>query len=146
MARRGPKPKLKIAESDARTVGRSTPLRVVDPPFELGEISRAEWDRYAPILVRAKRLDEINAPAFACYCEAFEFYTRARQDMGLDVSLITDSGGTKANPSAALALKSLDTMLKFLREFGLTPATLRSLGESAKEVKVNRLAEFIANG
>ena len=146
MAKAGPKPKLSPGVPASATRRKSEPLRVVEPPFPLGEISRAEWDRYAPILVRAKRLDEINAPAFACYCEAFEFYSRARQDMGVEVSLITDSGGTKANPSAALALKSLDTMLKFLREFGLTPATLKSLGDVLKEKPVDKLSLYLSNG
>lgn len=147
--KRGPKTKLKLAKTDphvdASRAGRSAATRQTGCPFAMGDLALCEWKRYAPILTKLGVLNEGNAPAFASYCAAFEVYCLARLEMGVCVALTTDSGGMKANPAASILLKSLDSMLKFLREFGMTPASLRRLGETDKAPPVDKLAEFLRN-
>jgi len=102
-----------------------------------------EWKRFAPVLAEKGLLTDAYAPAFALYCIAYGINNDARAELDNAIVLTTDSGGAKGNPAAAVALKSLDMMLKVLGSFGCTPADRARLGISAESVQIDPLQRFL---
>lgn len=103
-----------------------------DPPDELGEFARAEWDRVVPELSRLKLLTPNNRAALAAYCEMWETFVRATADVherGLVVENHsvrkdgTESTWFTANPAVAVQRNAQAALRAWAPEFGLTPAS-----------------------
>jgi P27 family predicted phage terminase small subunit len=137
MGKRGPKPMapgLKALKGGPRPpVAGKIPASAPGVPLlptDLDGEALGEWDRFAAIVARDSRLTEAEAPAFALYCRAYALNRKAFGEAILSAAITTDSGAEKANPAAAVFLKSADLMLKVLAAFGLTPAARAALGHS----------------
>jgi P27 family predicted phage terminase small subunit len=113
-----------------------TPVTILtslpDCPIDLDDVGRAEWDRYGPILIKAGRLTEESAPAFALYCDTWSAYLRNAEDVRVKGStLLSDTKYgkvVKPNPAAAAANANLAVLLRISNEFGITPGAKRRVG------------------
>ena len=152
--KRGPKPRssaLKVLASDgtstkAQRVSTSKG-KVPECPFPLSGEAAEEYARFAPVLHEKGLLTQEYAPAFACYCLAYAINHGARAELENALVLTTDSGGCKANPAGALALKSIDMMLKVLGKFGCTPVDRAKMKLIEEAKPADPLAMFLnANG
>src|SRR4051795_4638501 len=55
----------------------ASPIEKVECPPELGPIAREEWDRVAPLLTAAGRLQQLDRTSLAIYCAAYAAWLEA---------------------------------------------------------------------
>ena len=131
MGERGPAPKpTRIKELEGNPGKRALPkneprpeLGAPDMPEWLPEDAKAEWRRVAPELSRLGLLAKIDGSALAAYCEAFSRWKQAVEMMAEDgIVFVTAAGYTAQHPAVGIANKAKVDMLRFGREFGLTPS------------------------
>ena len=96
-------------------------IEAPDCPYPLRGHALEEWDRTAGAMLANHVITRTTLEAWACYCRAFGMHSDAMDELAGGITLTTDSGGTKSNPAASIAMKSLDQMMKYLAMFGLTP-------------------------
>ncbi len=130
---RGRKPKptaLKILEGNPgkRTLNDREPLPpegIPECPEFLDEEARAEWDRLAALLGRMKLLTVADRSALAAYCTVYSRWVEAERQVKQygTVILSPNKKFPMKSPHLTIADQALETMRKFMVEFGLTPSS-----------------------
>ena len=107
----------------------------------------------APQLLKLRLLTTADRAAFAAYCQSYSTWTEAQlliARAGLIVKVNErwnaetkrmEGGSPAVNPLVKVAESSLGLMLKFLAEFGLTPAS-RTKVTAAPEEANNPFTKF----
>jgi len=103
----------------------------------LGEEARREWRRIAPLLHRAGLLAEVDGTALGMLCEALAMYHEAKRVLavgGEGLIVVSDKGNTYQHPAVGLMNSARADVLRWAREFGMTPAarsriSVESVGE-----------------
>ncbi len=130
---RGRKPKptvLKILEGNPgrRPLNErepQAPAEVPECPDFLDDEARAEWFRMAPVLEEMGVLTPADRAALAAYCTAYSRWVTAErqvQRLGTIVKSPLKNFPMKS-PYLTVADQALETMRKFMVEFGLTPSS-----------------------
>lgn len=92
--------------------------------------AQAEWAAVAPTLSKLKLTKPEDRQTFAVYCQTVANMVRAqekldREGLTIEVEVATPSGGCffkpVTNPVWRIVKESQDQLLKFAKEFGLTP-------------------------
>lgn len=114
------------------------PVVVPVCPQHLGPSARGEWKRITPHLVNAGLITELDRAALAAYCQAWGEWALLEakvkslmmakgpdgMERGADALVdITPSGYKQVAALAQARDRALDRMLRFAKEFGLTPAS-----------------------
>ena len=140
MAGRRPKPtRLKELEGNPgkRPLNKREPqFRVGRPhcPQHLGTVARREWHRIVGELHRVGLLTLADRAALAAYCQLYDRWAAAEQEIAkTGLTLTTSNGNVIQNPVVGIANTALDGMRKYLVEFGLTPASRAKLQTAAPE-------------
>jgi P27 family predicted phage terminase small subunit len=148
MGKRGPAPEptaLKILKglgNGRDSAGRPIP---VPPPFEraapeppgwLEPEALKVWQRVAPSLERLDLLKDEDRETFAAYCSTWSRFTTAVQAYQAEGLTITTppSGRRLAHPAVAIAEQASAQLLRFAREFGLTPSAEINLAKPIEPV------------
>lgn len=144
MGRRGP-PK-KPAElihgwrKDEREKSTLKPPLLDKPPRApswLNKDGQREWRIISKQLHRLGILTEVDLTALAIYCQAWADYRDAQAHLAIDGKTLVrrDLNGNvksvQASPYWAIARQATEVILKFLREFGLTPSARVDLRPTA---------------
>lgn len=117
--------------------------RLPSAPRWMGEEARRQWRKVAGPLHRCGLLTEIDALALAMLCEAFAQYIKAKETVDTDGMLLTGAtGNLYQHPAVSLMKGARVEILKWAREFGMTPSarsriTLDAPGEEES------LADFL---
>jgi P27 family predicted phage terminase small subunit len=136
---RGNPSKLSAADLDGQAQIRIK-FEVPKIPQHLGAAARAEWARITPHLLAAGLVTSLDRAALAAYCQAWGEWAlleaRVKQLMaepsaagagktrGADALIdVTPSGYKQVSALAQARDRALDRMLRFAKEFGLTPAS-----------------------
>lgn len=115
-------------------------IEVPKIPAHLGAAARAEWTRITPHLLAAGLVSALDRAALAAYCQAWGEWAlleaRVKQLMaepsgagagklkGVSALIdVTPSGYRQVSALAQARDRALDRMLRFAKEFGLTPAS-----------------------
>lgn len=88
-----------------------------EPPFQLGEIARKEWDR---IRAEAKWIQAPSAWVLAERCVAVQDLQTAREDIQARGLLVTTRNGDVKNPSLQIIREARQFILRADTELGLT--------------------------
>ena len=148
MKGRKPKPthlKLVTGNPGKRRLNKSEPApeQVMPPvPEHISDEAKAEWVRMSEQLYRIGLLTEIDGCGLACYCQAYADWAEAEGHIRRygkvikspaktmtrrlkDGSEVTETSGGYPIQSPFLAIRNraVDTILKFLIEFGMTPSS-----------------------
>lgn len=107
------------------------PFEIPSCPSHLGPAARVEWKRITPLLVSAGLLTQLDRAAVAAYCQAWGEWSllegRVKEllkENGADGLIdVTPSGYKQVSALAQARDRALDRMLRFAKEFGLTPAS-----------------------
>jgi P27 family predicted phage terminase small subunit len=94
-----------------------------DPPGFFDEIAVFEWNRIGPELVAKRLLTEVDLAPFTGYCLNVSRMVAAERKIAAMGLLVMTDFGPKANPAVMIARQSGAEVLKFAKEFGLTPAS-----------------------
>jgi len=92
-------------------------------PRFLDEVANKEWRRIARELYNLGLLTVVDRSALAAYCQAYSRWVQASEELeGKPLMLLTENGYAYANPLISIINGSLETMKKFMTEFGMTPS------------------------
>ena len=138
---RKPKPtNLKILEGTARKdrVSALEPRpdpNLPAPPDHLSKDALVEWGRVSGQLYKLGLLSEIDRAALAAYCQAYGRWARAERELNEIDSLVdtTPNGMQQQHALVGIANKAMETMHKFLVEFGMSPSARTRVNASPKE-------------
>jgi P27 family predicted phage terminase small subunit len=131
MAQRGRKPKptaLKVLEGNPgkRPINESEPKpekRAPKCPIWLEHEAKKEWRRMSKTLEAIGVLTQVDATAFAGYCQAYARWREAEEFLSKHGTIFkTPSGYIQQVPQVSIAQTYLKIMKDFCSEFGLTPA------------------------
>lgn len=114
------------------------------PKHLVGE-ARREWNRMAKQLFDLGLLTEVDRAALAGYCQAWARWVQAEEEMRKPTFQMikeTDSGYPVVSPWMGIANQAMKQMLRFLTEFGMTPAA-RSRVTVIKEDEADPYEEFL---
>lgn len=142
MAQRGRKPKptaLKVLEGNPG----KRPLNEHEPkpekkapkcPAWLEPEAKKEWKRMTKTLEAIGVLTQVDATAFAGYCQAYARWKEAEEFLSKHGTIFkTPSGYIQQVPQVSIAQTYLKIMKDFCSEFGLTPAARSRISVSATE-------------
>ena len=101
------------------------PDGVPDCPDHLNEEARAEWFRTAQVLQTMGLLSKADRAALGCYCTAYSRWVQAERDVAKFGTVVKSpsTGFPLKSPYLTVADQSIETMRKFMVEFGLTPSS-----------------------
>ena len=142
MAQRGRKPKptaLKVLEGNPG----KRPLNGNEPkpektapkcPSWLEHEAKKEWRRMTKTLEAIGVLTQVDATAFAGYCQAYARWKEAEEFLSKHGTIFkTPSGYIQQVPQVSIAQTYLKIMKDFCSEFGLTPAARSRISVSNTE-------------
>lgn len=119
-------------------------ISMLDPPKHLNEIAAAEYIKKAELLDRLGVLKEGDDVALAAYAEAYARWVKAVEIYNKTGPLVKDKNGNPVrNPVGYAINNAVETMYRFLTEFGLTPASRTKIKVDNKP-KENEWEEFSA--
>ncbi|HMR01748.1 MAG TPA: phage terminase small subunit P27 family [Candidatus Competibacter phosphatis] len=107
--------------------------------------AKKEWNRITKQLLTLGLLTEVDRAALAAYCQCWARWVEAEEEMRrLDFRMITqtDSGYPVVSPWMGIANTAMKQMLRYLTEFGMTPAA-RSRVTVATEQDADPYEEFL---
>jgi len=129
---RGRKPKpsaLKELEGNPgkRAVNDQEPkpdVAIPECPTHLNGAARTEWKRITKELHALKLIAKIDRAALAICCTAWADYVKACNILRVQGEvIISDQGGLYQNPWVAIKKRSMDQVMKFYAEFGMSPSS-----------------------
>lgn len=116
--------------------GPSADARIPEPPVHIGGYALEEWARVCRELYLAGILDHTDTGALAAYCQAYDVWrsaseeiTRIRKikgDIGAFLT-VTASRNVIQNPLLGVMNKSRGDMVRLAAELGMTPSSRASL-------------------
>jgi P27 family predicted phage terminase small subunit len=108
--------------------------KLPDCPPHLDDGARAEWERIVPQLRDKGLLDRTDRAAIAGYCQCYARWAAAETKLAeLGPVVKSPSGFPIQNPYLSIAVKALDQMARFLREFGMTPHARKRLDNALRQ-------------
>ena len=159
MGQRGPKGKptnLKLLEGNPgkREINKDEPKydlseKSEKAPAWLGTTAKKEWKRVLPLLKKNGLVTDADYMALCAYCQSVDTWVEAEKMKRAEGLVTTTSNGTEVqHPAVNIANSALNNILKFGREFGLTPSSRTGLSAETHETEENPLLTLMrrANG
>lgn len=154
MGKRGPAPKptnLKLLQGNPgkRKLNENEPEfevseDIMKPPSFLSRYAKKEWKRIVPLLKENGLLTNADINALAAYCQSYHRWIEAEKAIrtyGLIAE--TDKGNIIQRPEVGIANKAMEQMIRYAKEFGLTPSSRTSLHANAPEEQEDPFMEFL---
>ena len=143
MGTTGPTPKptaLKVLQGNPgkRALPKGEPKpdagRLPSAPRWLSDEAKREWKRLAPRLHAVGLLTEVDGLALAMLCEAFAQYMTAKTVVDSEgLLLVSEKGNSYQHPAAGLMTQARGELMKWAREFGMTPAARSRISVQAAD-------------
>lgn len=116
---RGNPGKRKLNEAEPRPGG-----RMPSAPRWMSLEGKQQWRKLAPRLHAAGLLTEVDGLGLAMLCEAVGQYVEGKEIVEREGAVaISDNGNVYQHPAVALMKSARSEVLKWAREFGMTPAS-----------------------
>jgi P27 family predicted phage terminase small subunit len=150
---RGRKPKptvLKIREGNPgkralNACEPTLPAGVPDRPAMLTGEAAAEWERVVPLLDEMGLVSRADRAALAAYCTAYARWVHAEEQVAKYGTIVKspDKGFPMKSPYLTVADQALETMRKFMVEFGLTPSSRSRIRLPGKGTAQDEFEAFV---
>ncbi len=110
------------------------------PPPWLGSYAKKEWKRVLPMLKRNGLFTGADYMALCAYCQSVDTWILAEKQKRADgMIMVSPKGYELQAPAVGIANTAMGNILKFGREFGLTPASRSNLSAEQFEEQENPL-------
>ncbi len=154
MGKRGPRDKptaLKLLEGNPgrRQINENEPKYGLSgdtsaPPAWLGAYAKKEWKRIFPLLEKNGLMTDADYTALSAYCQCVDTWVQAEKTKRAEGLTVTSPKGYEMpHPAVGIANTAMSNILKFGREFGLTPASRTGLTAERFEDNDNPLLTLI---
>src|SRR5262249_36774679 len=104
----------------------SPEVEIPNPPAHLLPAAAEEWARIAPELQRYGLISKLDRAALAVYCQSYARWKQAEEELSRlgENGLVetTLNGYRQIGPWLQVSNRAVETMQKFLTEFGMTPS------------------------
>lgn len=111
-------------------------------PEALHPAAAAEWERLAPVVVKKGLLTEADWLAWTLGFEALSTWFQAGEQVAKEGAVhFTEKGYPAQNPWVAIGQRAYGSVMKFCREFGLTPSSRSGLKLEVEEQEDDPYAE-----
>ena len=111
-------------------------------PDWIDDTATKEWQRLAPLLVRAGVLTEMDLDALTAYCVAWCTWKDATQKIrAFGMVIKTKTGYPIQSPYIPIANTAMTTMKGLMTEFGMTPSS-RNRVDKVETAAANPLDRF----
>jgi P27 family predicted phage terminase small subunit len=108
--------------------------------------AKRQWRKLAPRLHAAGLLSEVDGLGLAMLCEAVGQYVEGKEIVEREGAIaISSEGNVYQHPAVALMKSARSEMLKWAREFGMTPSSRSRISVEAKGEEPS-LAELLFQG
>lgn len=105
-------------------------------PRWMSAAAKREWRKLAPRLHQVGLLTEIDGLALAMLCEAVGQYVEGKEIVEREGAIaVSDQGNVYQHPAVALMKTARGEILKWAREFGMTPAARTRINVEVAEEK-----------
>jgi len=105
--------------------------------------ARREWSRVVDELVRMGVMTTIDRAVLASYCSAYARWWNAEMKLKMMDDVITTAHGNKIqNPYVSISNRSMELMVKFAAELGMTPSSRARL-VAEKPTEEDKMAGFL---
>jgi P27 family predicted phage terminase small subunit len=94
-----------------------------EAPGFFDDVALFEWNRVGVELVAKRLLTEVDLAPFTAYCLNVARMVKAEREVQKDGLTVLGPMGIKAHPSVLIGRQCGAEVLKFAKEFGLTPAS-----------------------
>jgi len=147
---KGPRPKPTIVKKRAGNPGKRPlnkheariPREMPKCPSHLTGEARRAWNEMAPRTYTIGLLAPVQAPAFACLCQAIATNAKATRMIAKQGEVVYGVNGTmKQNPWVTIAKNAKVEILRFSAEFGITPSSQSRA--TAADMEQMSLAELL---
>ena len=98
-------------------------IKLPKPPEELGPKGRQEWRRVGRQLLTLGIVSELDRPALALYCKAWERWSEAEAQLKEFGIMLIRNEFPVQSPYLKIATEAMVQMRALLIEFGMTPAS-----------------------
>lgn len=124
---------------------------IPEPPAELNDDARLEWERVAAELYRVNLLSRIDRAALTSYCAAWGRWVVAERGIKEQAKdprtmgglvMVSEHGALIRNPLVGIADKAAAAVVRYAAEFGMT-ASARSRLDSETPRAPNKFAGLI---
>jgi len=117
-------------------------------PDGLDEEAQAEWNRIVPELKEMGVLSRADRAALTGYCTAWSRWQKAEAQVKKFGEIVKspDKGFPMKSPYLTIADQALETMRKFLVEFGLTPSSRSRIRLPASGEALDEFDRFLETG
>jgi P27 family predicted phage terminase small subunit len=124
------------------------PADIPDCPEYLDEEARGEWFRTAAVLRDMGLLTLADRTALAAYCVAYSRWLKAERQVQKygAVTLSPNKKFPMKSPYLSVADQALETMRKFMVEFGLTPSSRSRIRLPGKDAASDEFDAFMDAG
>ena len=154
MKGRKPKPTvLKIREGNPgkRAINHdepNAPGSIPSCPDFLDEVAQDEWFRISEILSEMGLLSSADRAALAAYCTVYSRWVHAEEQVKKFGTIVKspEKCFPMKSPYLTVADQAMETMRKFLVEFGLTPSSRSRLRGEAKKNAEDEFDTFVGAG
>lgn len=157
MGKRGPAPKptaLKILQGNPgkRKLNESEPEfekndDILKPPSFLSTYAKKEWKRISPMLIKNNLLTDADIATLAAYCQSYNRWIKAEKAIRTYGMVFTsDKGNIIQRPEVGIANKAMSEMVKYAKEFGLTPSSRSQLHIEKTEEVEDPFMTFVKGG
>lgn len=153
---RGRKPKptvLKIREGNPgkRSLNKAEPNAPSDVPTcpdFLDEVAQEEWERISGILTEMGLLSTADRAALSAYCTVYSRWVHAEQQVKKFGTIVKspEKGFPMKSPYLTVADQAMESMRKFLVEFGLTPSSRSRIRVETKKSAEDEFDAFVGAG
>lgn len=115
------------------------------PPSYLGTYGKKEWKRILPLIEKNNLMTDADYITLAGYCQSVDTWILAEQKKRSEGLIsITDKGNEIQHPAVGIANTALQNILKFGREFGLSPSSRSALSVENVEKDENPLLSLMS--
>jgi P27 family predicted phage terminase small subunit len=115
-------------------------LENVEPPRDLDEATRKEWDRLSVLLTDNHLLSDADKDMLAELCEVSVRLDQTRTDLKRSSLLVrAPNGGVARNPLVAIEVELMKRRQSLLAEFGMSPSSRTKVSRTDGRKK-NRFA------
>ena len=154
MGKRGPAPKptnLKILQGNPskRPLNEKEPNfecseEILNPPPFLSRYAKKEWKRIVPLLKRNGVITDADINTLAAYCQSYHRWVEAEKEIRKHgLVAYTDKGNVIQRPEVGVANKAMEQMVRYAKEFGLTPSSRTSLHADNPEEQEDPFMQFL---
>ena len=113
------------------------------PIKPLTQVAQEEWNRIAPIITRSNIFTDADTAALTAYCENFSTFVKATEEIERDGLYTSTQTGVTTHPAVRIQNQASTAMLKFLVEFGLTPASRSRVTVENRSSEDDSFANFV---